>query len=43
MENAILVHIATTKKEKLEAEESMEELQGLVKAAGADVVERIFQ
>jgi GTP-binding protein HflX len=43
MEHAILVHIATTKKEKLEAEESMEELEGLVKAAGADVVERIFQ
>jgi GTP-binding protein HflX len=43
MERAVLVHIATTKTEKLEAEESMEELEGLVKAAGADVVERIFQ
>ena len=35
MEHAILVHIATTKKEKLDAEESMEELEGLVNAAGA--------
>jgi GTP-binding protein HflX len=43
MEQAILVHIATTKKEKLEAEESMEELEGLVKAAGAEVVKKIFQ
>jgi GTP-binding protein HflX len=43
MEQAILVHIATTKKEKLEAEESMEELEGLVKAAGAGVVKRIYQ
>jgi hypothetical protein len=43
MEHAILVHIATTKKEKLDAEESMEELEGLVNAAGADVVEKIFQ
>ena len=43
MEHAILVHIATSKKEKLEAKESMEELEGLVKAAGADVVESLFQ
>jgi GTP-binding protein HflX len=43
MEQAILVHLATTKKEKLEAEESMEELGGLVKAAGAEVVNKIFQ
>ncbi len=43
MERAILVHIATTKTEKFEAEESMEELEGLVKAAGADVVKNIFQ
>jgi GTP-binding protein HflX len=43
MEQAILIHIATTKQEKLEAEESMEELEGLVKAAGAEVVKKIFQ
>ena len=43
MEQAILVHIATTKKEKFEAEESMQELEGLVKAAGARVVKKIFQ
>ncbi len=43
MEKAILVHIATTKKEKFETEESMEELEGLVKAAGAEVVKKIVQ
>ncbi len=43
MEQAILVHLATTKQEKLEAEESMEELEGLVIAAGAEVVKKIFQ
>ena len=43
MENAILVHIATNKKEKLEAEESMEELKGLTRTAGADIRGEIFQ
>jgi GTP-binding protein HflX len=43
MEQAILIHLSTTKKEKLEAEESMEELEGLVEAAGAEVVKKIFQ
>ncbi len=43
MENAILVHIATNKKEKLEAEESMEELKGLARTAGAEVRGEIFQ
>jgi GTP-binding protein HflX len=43
VEQAILIHLATTKKEKLEAKESMEELEGLVKAAGAEVVKKIFQ
>jgi GTP-binding protein HflX len=43
MEIAILVHIATNKKEKLEAEESMEELKGLARTAGAKVREEIFQ
>lgn len=43
MEQAILVHMATTKQEKLEAEESMSELEGLVKTAGAKVVKKVFQ
>lgn len=43
MEQAILVHLATSKREKLEAAESMEELEGLVKAAGAGVVDKLFQ
>ncbi len=43
MENAILVHIATNKKEKLEAEESIEELKGLARTAGAEVRGEIFQ
>jgi len=43
MEKAILVHIATNKKEKLEADESMEELKGLACTAGAQVEEEIFQ
>lgn len=43
MENAILVHIATNKKEKLEAEESMEELKGLARTAGAEIRGEIFQ
>jgi len=43
MEKAILVNLATTRQEKLEAEESMEELANLTLAAGARVVEKIFQ
>ena len=43
MELAILVHVATTKTERQEAEESMAELAGLAAAAGAEVVGRIFQ
>ncbi|UCC38292.1 MAG: GTPase HflX [Candidatus Aminicenantes bacterium] len=43
MEKAILVHLATNKKEKQEAEESMQELKGLAGAAGAQVVQEIFQ
>jgi GTP-binding protein HflX len=43
MEKAILVHLATNKKEKTEAEESMLELKGLALTAGAKVVEEIFQ
>jgi len=43
MEKAILVHLATNKKEKTEAEESMQELKGLARTAGAQVVGEIFQ
>ena len=43
MEKTILVNLAINKQEKLEAEESMEELAGLAAAAGAQVVKKIFQ
>ena len=43
MEKAILVHLAVNAKQKLEAKESMAELAGLARAAGAAVAERIFQ
>lgn len=43
MERAILVSLATNKEAKLEAEESMEELGHLASAAGARVVNKIFQ
>lgn len=43
MEKAILVHLATNKKEKLEAVESMRELRGLTRTAGANVAGEIFQ
>jgi GTP-binding protein HflX len=43
MEKAILVHLSTTKKERSEAEESVEELKGLAHAAGAQVVHQVFQ
>ena len=43
MEKAILVHLATNKKEKEEAGDSMEELAGLAAAAGAKVADKIFQ
>jgi GTP-binding protein HflX len=43
MERAILVHLAITQKDQLEAEESMAELASLAEAAGAFVVDRIFQ
>ncbi len=43
MEKAVLIHLATNKKEKLDAEESMEELRGLTEAAGAQVVKEVFQ
>jgi GTP-binding protein HflX len=43
MEKAVLISVATTKKEKDEAEESLQELAGLTRAAGADVVDTLFQ
>ncbi len=43
MEKAILVHLATNEKDKKEAEESMAELTQLAAAAGAEVVEKIYQ
>jgi len=43
MEKAILVHLATTRQEKTGAEESVEELAHLTAAAGAQVVDRVFQ
>ena len=43
MEKAILVNLATNKKEKDGAEDSMEELAGLAAAAGAEVVKAVFQ
>jgi len=42
-EKAILVHLSTHHKNKGEAEESMEELFHLAIAAGAQVVQKIFQ
>lgn len=43
MEKAILINLATNKKEKDTAEESMLELKGLAQTAGAEVVQEIFQ
>ena len=43
MEKAILVHLATSRKEKAAAEESIEELAHLAAAAGARVVDKVFQ
>jgi GTP-binding protein HflX len=42
-EKALLVGLATTAAEKAEVEESLEELAGLARAAGADVVDRLYQ
>ncbi|MBN2409492.1 MAG: GTPase HflX [Candidatus Aminicenantes bacterium] len=43
MEQAILVHLATGQTDRSEAEESMEELASLAAAAGAQVVDKVFQ
>lgn len=43
MEKAILVNLSTNKREKEEAADSMMELELLAKAAGAQVVAKVFQ
>lgn len=43
MERAILVHLATGRTDRSQAEESMEELASLAAAAGAQVVAGVFQ
>ena len=43
MEKAILINLATNKKERAQAEESMRELRGLVHSAGAVVAHEIYQ
>jgi GTP-binding protein HflX len=43
MEKALLINVATTRREKEEAEESMRELAGLAAAAGAEVARQILQ
>jgi GTP-binding protein HflX len=43
MEKAILIHLSTNKKERSEAEESMQELKGLAQSAGAEIVHEIYQ
>jgi GTP-binding protein HflX len=43
MKKAILVHLATSRQDRAAAEESIEELSHLAAAAGAQVVERVFQ
>ncbi len=43
MERAILVNLAKTRTEKEAAEESLDELSGLARAAGAEVVKRVRQ
>ena len=42
-ERAILVHLAVNARQKLEAADSVEELGGLVRAAGAQVAATVFQ
>jgi len=42
-EKALIIHLATNRKEKEQAGESMAELKGLVAAAGAEVVGEVFQ
>jgi len=43
MEKALLVHLTTKRNQMFEAEESMQELCGLVESAGAEVMREVFQ
>ena len=43
MEKTILVHLSTNKKERAEAVESIKELRGLARTAGAEIVWELFQ
>ncbi|MBU4329327.1 MAG: GTPase HflX [Acidobacteria bacterium] len=43
MEKAILVHLISDKRGKLTAEDSLQELEGLARSAGAEVVHKIVQ
>ena len=43
MEKAILVHLATNKRERAEAEDSIKELRGLAQTAGADIIQEVYQ
>ncbi len=43
IEKALLIHLATSKKEKSEAQESIKELRSLVQGAGAKVLKEIYQ
>ena len=43
MEKALLVNVATNRREREEAEESVRELAGLAAAAGAEVARAVFQ
>jgi GTP-binding protein HflX len=43
MEKALLVHLTTKRDQMFEAEESMQELCGLVESAGAEVMREVFQ
>ncbi len=42
MERALLINVSTSRREKEEAPESMAELSGLAKAAGAEVVRQVY-
>jgi GTP-binding protein HflX len=43
MEKAVLIHLITNRENKFDAEESMEELKGLTRAAGANVARALYQ
>jgi GTP-binding protein HflX len=43
MEKTILVHLSTEANDRLEARDSMRELQGLARTAGAEIVREIYQ